>query len=73
MSDRFMDTHKPIDEITREQYRAIKSAVLRHHKCVNEDTVLDILFVIEYIFGFKNSSIPDEYMIDILNDIFLNS
>ena len=30
------DTHKKIDSITKEQFSAIKSGVLKHHKCVDE-------------------------------------
>ena len=66
----FMDNHKKIDTITKEQFSKIKTGVLRHHKCVDEYMISDILFIIEYAFGFKNSYIPDDYMIEIIEDVF---
>ena len=66
----FMDNHKKIDTLTKEQFSAIKTGVLRHHKCVDEYMIADILFIIEYAFGFKNSYIPDDYMIEIIEDVF---
>lgn len=64
------DTHKKIDSITKEQFSAIKSGVLRHHRCVDEYMISDILFIIEYAFGLKNSYIPDDYMIEIIENVF---
>lgn len=64
------DTHKKIDALTKEQFSTIKSGVLKHYKCVDEYMIADILFIIEYAFGLKNSYIPDEYMIEIIKDVF---
>lgn len=64
-----MSEHKT-DTLTKEQFSAIKTGVLRHHKCVDEYMISDILFIIEYAFGFKNSYIPDEYMLEIIEDVF---
>ena len=66
----FMDHPLVVDTITKEQLMAIKSGVLKHHKCVNDEVISDILFIIEYAFGFKNSYIPEDYMIDIIKDVF---
>ena len=40
------DTHKKIDALTKEQFSAIKSGVLKHHKCVDEY----MLEIIENVF-----------------------
>lgn len=66
----FMDNHKKIDTITKEQFMAIKTGVLRHHKCVDEYMISDILFIVEYAFGFKNSYVPDDWMLEIIEDVF---
>ncbi len=66
----FMDNHKKIDCITKEQFSAIKTGVLRQHKCVDEFMISDILFIIEYAFGFKNSYVPDDWMLEIIEDVF---
>ena len=62
--------HKTVDSITKEQFSKIKTGVLRHHKCVDEYMIADILFIVEYVFGFKDSYIPDDYMIEIIEDVF---
>lgn len=62
--------YKTTDTITKEQFMAIKTGVLRHHKCVNDAMISDILFIIEYAFGFKCSDIPDDYMIEIIENVF---
>lgn len=56
--------------ITREELKAIKGAVLNHYGYYDEFVESDILFIIEYILGFKEEYIPDEYMIDIIKKIF---
>ena len=66
----FMDNHKKIECITKEQFSAIKSGVLKHHMCVDEYMIADILFIVEYVLGFKNSYIPDDYMIEIIENVF---
>ena len=62
----FMEHPLQIDTLTKEQFAMIKSAVLSHYRCVDEQVISDILFIIEYAFGFKASYIPEDYMIDIL-------
>lgn len=64
-----MNEHKT-DTLTKEQFSAIKTGVLRHHRCVDEYMISDILFIIEYAFGLKNSYIPDDYMIEIIENVF---
>lgn len=64
-----MNEHKT-DTLTKEQFSAIKTGVLRHHRCVDEYMISDILFIIEYAFGLKNSYIPEDYMIEIIEDVF---
>ena len=64
-----MSEHKT-DTLTKEQFSAIKTGVLRHHRCVDEYMISDILFIIEYAFGLKNSYIPDDYMIEIIENVF---
>lgn len=56
--------------ITREELKAVKGAVLKHYGYYDEFVESDILFIIEYILGFKEEYIPDEYMIDIIKKIF---
>ena len=62
--------HRTLDAITKEQLAIIKSGVLRHYKCINDEMISDILFIIEYAFGLKNSYIPDEYMLEIIENVF---
>jgi hypothetical protein len=66
----FMDNHKKIDTLTKEQFSTIKSGVLNHHRCVDEYMIADILFIIEYAFGLKSSYIPDDYMLEIIESVF---
>lgn len=56
--------------ITREELKAVKGAVLNYYGYYDEFVEGDILFIIEYILGFKEEYIPDEYMIDIIKKIF---
>ena len=44
--------HRTLDAITKEQLAIIKSGVLRHYKCINDEMILDILFNLDYLFGF---------------------
>ena len=62
--------HRTLDAITKEQLAIIKSGVLKHYRCINDEMILDILFIIEYLFGFKDHCIPDDYMYEILEDVF---
>ena len=62
--------HRTLDAITKEQLSIIKSGVLRHYKCINDEMILDILFIIEYLFGFKDNCILDDYMIEIIENVF---
>ena len=62
---------KKRDTITKEEYMAIKGAVLRHHGCLDSYTESDILYIIEYMLGFKNVYIDnDDYMAKLIRDIF---
>lgn len=62
--------HRTLDAITKEQLAIIKSGVLRHYKCINDEMILDILFIIEYLFGFKDNCVLDDYMIEIIDNVF---
>ena len=62
--------HRTLDAITKEQLSIIKSGVLRHYKCINDEMILDILFIIEYLFGFKDNCVLDDYMIEIIDNVF---
>ena len=61
--------HPTLEVITKEQLAIIKSGVLRHYMCVNDEMISDILFIIEYLFGFKDNCIPDDYMYEIFEDV----
>lgn len=62
---------KKRDTITKEEYMAIKSAVLKHHGCLDSYTESDILFIIEYMLGFKNVYISnDDYIAKLIREIF---
>ncbi len=62
--------HRTVDTLTKEQFAKIKSGVLRHHMCVDEYMISDMLFIVEYMFGFKDSYLPDEWMKEIIEDVF---
>ena len=62
--------HRTLDAITKEQLSIIKLGVLRHYKCINDEMILDILFIIEYLFGFKDNCVLDDYMIEIIENVF---
>ena len=70
VSYHFMDNHKKIECLTKEQFMAIRSGVLKQHMCVDEFMISDILFIIEYAFGLKNSYIPDDWMLEIIENVF---
>ena len=61
--------HPTLEVITKEQLAIIKSGVLRHYKCINEETLIDILFIVEYLFGFEDNCILDDYMYEIFEDV----
>ena len=65
-----VSNHRTIDVLTKEQFAKIKTGVLRHHMCVDEQVISDMLFIVEYAFGFKDNYVPDDYMIEIIEDIF---
>ena len=62
--------HRTLEVLTKEQLSKIKSGVLKHHMCVDEYMISDVLFIIEYVFGFKDNYIPDDYMLEIIEDVF---
>ena len=61
--------HPTLEVITKEQFAIIKSGVLRHYKCINEETLIDILFIVEYLFGFEDNCILDDYMYEIFENV----
>ena len=61
--------HPTLEVITKAQLAIIKSGVLKHYMCVNNEMILDILFIIEYLFGFKDNCIPDDYMYEIFENV----
>ena len=61
--------HPTLEVITKAQLAIIKSGVLRHYKCINEETLIDILFIVEYLFGFEDNCILDDYMYEIFENV----
>ncbi len=59
-----------IDSINREQIQKINKLVLEYHGYIDEFVESDVLFIIEYALGLKNNYNPDDWMLDIIEDVF---